>query len=131
MVGACARGPETAAVVLTAGEVETPDPTTGAFVTRLAEEICAHEQRCGRDAKLSQCRRVVNARAGRTLLDRSCEPAARRARIEECLATIRTEPCPVDLAHFPTPFCPVNDDCPTTAEALIPPGPALAKIWRP
>ncbi|MBX3189133.1 MAG: hypothetical protein KF819_19075 [Labilithrix sp.] len=116
VLGACARR-HAAPVVITSGEVDTPEPSVKALSTRLAAEVCDHESRCGRAADIPQCIQLLEVRAHEEMADWECPPAARRARVEECLATIGTEPCLIDLAHAPAPMCRANVACPNLAES--------------
>jgi hypothetical protein len=113
-----------------AGERELPR-TLNATSQRVAQEVCKHEQRCGRSDDVSACVDATVGRARDELMRWNCAPAAIRARFEECLAGVNDEPCLVDLRTEDRKLCPrPNVDCMDYAAQVTPPGPELAKIWE-
>jgi len=135
---ACGHGREAGVTTITAAPIVTTGPavgerelsrTLGSTSRRLATEVCGHEQRCGRGDAAS-CVDATIGRAREELTRWSCEPAAIRARLEECLAGIDEVSCDVDVRKDRLSFCPENVACENVQAKLIAPGPELAKVWR-
>ncbi|WP_146648721.1 DUF6184 family natural product biosynthesis lipoprotein [Labilithrix luteola] len=138
------RTPEiTSATMMTGGatRVETPsyeqppyesspvEPTRNDLAERMADGLCEHERACGRGSGSTACVSRVTPRAHTELSKWNCSPAARRARVKDCLAAIRAETCELDMTRRAT-VCGPNSDCPSDTAHLQDPGPALAKIMR-
>jgi hypothetical protein len=94
----------------------------------IANGVCEHESHCGRAN--SDCLDATVKQARQELLRWNCEPAAVRARLEECLVGFQSESCDVRLNADRLPLCPPNEMCSDHEAKLIDPGPALAKIWE-
>lgn len=109
------------------GEPELPR-TLRSAAEAIALGVCQHENFCGRGDKSCADATVKQARA--ELSRWNCEPAAIRARFEECLAGFEAQSCDVNLLTDPKPFCPINAACDDDMAQMIAPGPALGKIWR-
>lgn len=114
-----------------AGEAELPR-TLRSTSQSVARAVCEHEQRCGRGRRggVSSCVDATVSKARKELSQWNCEPAAVRARLEECLAGFDEVSCDVDLETQKRPLCPGNVACGENNAKLIDPGPALAKIWE-
>jgi hypothetical protein len=97
---------------------------------RIATEVCNHEEHCGRVGDVSACMDATARRATDELRRWNCQPAAIRARFEECLVSFDGVPCELDLRKERRPLCPENRACEDFTAHLVPPGPELAKIWR-
>jgi hypothetical protein len=93
--------------------------------TRLALEICSHEDHCGRAGGL-ECVNTAMVRSQDELSSWDCAPAAIRARLEECLAGVPTVSCDIDLRTSARATCPGNSECGRNAD-LISPGRELAR----
>jgi hypothetical protein len=136
---ACGYGYEARTTTITGAPMITSGPAVGepelprtlsATSEAIALEVCKHENHCGR-ASVPSCVNATVPRARRELKRWVCEPAAIRARFEECLAGFNELSCEVDLIRTQKrPLCPPNIACGDVAAHLIPPGPALAEIWR-
>jgi hypothetical protein len=127
---ACAHSapePDQSSVVETTAAVTEPQASLDQVAARVAGQICAREVQCHADATLAEpCFRSNLDRAHVELARWRCAPAAFRARLEECLASIRVEPCiSLDLATRRS-LCAANDMCPDPDARIIPPGRALA-----
>jgi hypothetical protein len=109
------------------GEPELPR-TLSSTSRRLALAVCTHEARCGRD-EVASCIDGALPAVRSELLRWDCEPAATRARLEECLAGFDALTCERDLKTADR-LCPVNAACGDFAGELVPPGRALADVWR-
>lgn len=96
---------------------------------RIATEVCKHEEHCGRGTA-STCINATTARAAKELRQWNCEPAAIRARFEECLVSFDSLGCDVVLRDDKRPLCPEEVDCDDHRARLIDPGPELEKIWQ-
>ncbi len=140
-MAACGYGYETRTTTITGAPMITSGPGVGepelprtfrATSDRLAAEVCTHEQRCGRGSGsgVSECFDATAKSARAELMRWNCEPAATRARIEECLAGIDEQMCAVPLRTDPRPFCPPVEGCGDAEATLIPTGRALAEIWK-
>jgi hypothetical protein len=104
-----------------------PPVTVDQASVRLAGQICAREVRCHGDAtQAGDCMHRYLDRVHSELASWTCSPAGWRARTKECLATVGTEPCGIDLASQRN-LCGGNEDCPTAPARLIPPGAAQAE----
>lgn len=103
--------------------------TLAATSQRVALEVCKHENHCGR-GDVPSCVDATIGRARQELTRWNCEPAAIRARLEECLAGFVDVSCEVDLRKDRLSFCPENVACENVQARLIDPGPELAKIMR-
>ncbi|HVH44895.1 MAG TPA: DUF6184 family natural product biosynthesis lipoprotein [Labilithrix sp.] len=110
------------------GERELPRTLRSAS-ERMAQQVCTHENRCGRGS-VSECASATLPRVTEELTRWNCEPAAIRARLEECLAGIDELSCDAVLSNKERTICPANDECHDRMVKLISPGPELAKIWR-
>ena len=120
----------TSAPILTSGPVaehELPR-TLSSTSAAIALAVCKHESRCGR-GKLSTCIDATTPKARAELSRWSCEPAATRARYEECLVGFNDISCDVNLNTDKRPYCPRNAAC-GYDKPLIDPGPPLEKIWE-
>lgn len=88
-----------------------PDVSIDTVATRLAAQICDREVRCHANGRsIDDCRRQNLDRARVELHAWRCSPAAIRARAEECLASVGSEPCDLDLASRAS-FCGTNAAC--------------------
>ncbi len=96
---------------------------------RLATAVCQRENHCGR-GEVAPCVNATIGKARQELTSWDCQPAATRARLEECLAGIDEVACDVDIRKDRISFCPQNVACDDFKGRLISPGPELAKIWR-
>jgi hypothetical protein len=107
--------------------VANEPPTTVAQASaRLAGQICAREVRCHADAaRAGDCMHRYLDRVHSELGNWNCSPAGWRARAKDCLATVGSEPCGVDLASQRS-ICGGNPDCPAAPGTLIAPGAAQA-----
>lgn len=95
----------------------------------VAAQVCKHENRCGRGT-VASCVDATTPRAQDELSRWNCDPAAIRARLEECLASFDDLSCDVDLSKEKRPLCKANVACGDRNAKLIPSGPELAKVWR-
>ena len=101
---------------------------------RLASAVCEHEVECGRPQAVA-CIKNTQSRVNSELSSWDCDPAARRASTEHCLSALRAESCNVDLV-LRSNICPLNVACRNASTSsedssrLVPPGRALADIWR-
>lgn len=100
----------------------------GAISTRIADEVCAHETRCGRPQSAA-CADEAAAKADAALSRWHCDPAEIRARAEQCLATLPMESCELDLTARAA-VCPDVVGCTHRDVQLVSPGESLAKVWR-
>lgn len=111
-----------------AGAADEPDITLEDAATRLASQFCAREVIChGTHEVVEPCMAKHLPRARVELARWQCSAAAVRARLKECLATIRDEPCGSPPAARPR-FCEPNAKCPDPDAMLIPPGAAEAVL---
>src|SRR4051812_14091727 len=94
----------------------------------IALGVCQHENHCGRTSESCADATVKQARS--ELMRWDCEPAAIRARLEECLSGFEAQSCDVHLLTDRQPLCPPNAACTDHAAKLIPTGAALAKLWE-
>lgn len=101
------------------------EPSTPALVERLAFAVCLHEATCERP-QTEECLEYAANKARAELASWMCEPSAARARVEECLASIPTETCELDLT-MKTNVCPVNAACGNVGAELVSPGRALGR----
>jgi hypothetical protein len=138
-IGCGGYGYETRSTTITGAPMITSGPALGepelprtlrSTSERVASEVCSHESRCGRGDDVSSCVDATVGRARTELSRWNCEPAAIRARLEECLAGLGEVACDVDLRSDRRPFCPANAACEDVSAQLTPPGPGLARIWR-
>ena len=107
-----------------AGAMEAAHPNE--IASRVASQICDRQVRCRADSSLAEpCFRTNFPRARDELATWQCTPGAASARVKDCLATIRSEPCTTDLESRRT-LCYGNDKCPDTDATAAPPGRALA-----
>lgn len=137
---ACGYGYEARTTTITGASMVTSGPEVGerelsrsltATSEQVATEICRHEQRCGRGDDVSACVDATVPRARAELMRWSCEPAAIRARLEECLAGLDEQPCVVRPTAQGRELCPrPNAACTDRPARVTSPGPALAEIWR-
>lgn len=101
---------------------------------RLASAVCEHEVECGRP-QAGTCIENTQSRVNSELSSWDCDPAARRASTEQCLSALRAESCNVDLV-LRSNICPLSVACRNASTSsedssrLVPPGRALADIWR-
>ena len=100
----------------------------GAISTRIADEVCAHETRCGRPQS-TECVDAAAAKADAALSRWHCDPAEIRARAEQCLATLRMVSCELDLTARAA-VCPDVVGCTHRDVQLVSPGESLADVWR-
>ncbi|HVJ92043.1 MAG TPA: DUF6184 family natural product biosynthesis lipoprotein [Labilithrix sp.] len=136
---ACGRhGNEARTTTITGATMITSGPGVGepellrtldATSQRLASEVCVHQSRCGH-ADASSCIDATLPEARAQLMSWNCDPAAIRARLEECLAGINEQSCEVDMQREARDLCPGNVACRDRAAGLIDPGPELAKVWQ-
>lgn len=126
--GQGARARSTTTVTSAAVERDLSPPSTAAVVERLALAACLHEVRCGRP-RGEDCMESARNKARAELASFRCEPAAARARVEECLASIPAETCELDVT-MRTNICPVNEACDNVRADLVSPGAKLAEEWR-
>lgn len=121
----------TAALTSASASVEDTRPLD----ERIASALCEHEVECGRP-QAAACISNTRSRVSSELSSWDCDPAARRASTEHCLSALRAESCSVDLV-LRSNVCPLNVACRNASTStddtarLIPPGRALADIWRP
>lgn len=94
----------------------------------IALGVCQHENYCGRTDDSCVDATVKQARS--ELMLWNCEPAAIRARLEECLVGFEAQSCDVKLLSDRQPLCPANAACSDHMAEQIPPGAALAKLWE-
>lgn len=107
-------------------KTDEPDVTLDEAAARLAGQICAREVRCHVAPGIAgPCMASYHDRARGELARWRCSPAAARARVKECLATIGEEPCALDLSKR-TRLCGGNEECPAPGARLIAPGAAIA-----
>jgi hypothetical protein len=139
LMAACGYGYETRTTTITGAPMITSGPALGepelprtfrAASERLAGAVCMHEQRCGRGEAVPSCVSATAKRARNELMRWDCEPAAARARLEECLAGLDAQPCPVNLRTDTRQLCPPVVGCGDLEAKLIPPGRVLAKYWK-
>jgi hypothetical protein len=109
------------------GEQELPR-TLRSSSERLALAVCQHESYCGRTDK--HCVDATVQQARQELSSWRCEPAAVRARFEECLVGFQSQSCDLNLRTDKQPYCAANAACTDDNARLIAPGPELAKIWQ-
>lgn len=137
---ACGYGYETRSTTITGAPMITSGPLTGerelprtlsATSEQVALGVCKHEQRCGRADDVSACVDATVPRARDELLGWNCEPAAIRARLEECLSGFDEQPCVVNLRTEARKFCPrPNAACTDRTARLVSPGEPLADVMR-
>lgn len=93
-----------------------PDPSLA-----LADEVCRREATCNRIGTAGArytteeaCMADLGVRLPAQVASWNCEPAAARARFEECLASIRSERCETNLVARidRLPLCRPNAVCP-------------------
>jgi hypothetical protein len=129
VAGACAmacggRGSEaTSTTALTSARSQTDDRS---FLDRISTAVCVHEVECGRGQPTS-CIDAARERTARELNSWTCDEASARAAAEQCLASVRSQSCSVDL-NARTNVCPLGTAC-TKVDTLAP-GEAAAEIWR-
>jgi hypothetical protein len=112
---ACGRerpAPITSGVTLTAADLRSG---TGREVSaRMATELCEREVKCGRLRSVDTCLAPKARKARAELTTWNCPPAAMRARVKDCIASIHEESCEAgDLTARPF-ICWGNVECPTT-----------------
>src|SRR6185295_17112446 len=91
---------------VTAAEVRADQRTAS---DRIGEAICAHEVECGRPQQ-NVCLSGQSERAAAELGSWECAPGAYRTSAQECLASIRSQSCTVDLVSRRN-VCPLNSTC--------------------
>ncbi len=136
---ACGHGNEARTTTITGAPMITSGPAVGepelprtfrAASERIAGGVCRHEQRCGRGEAVPKCVDDTASRARSELMRWNCEPAAARARLEECLVGFDAQSCDAALHASSRPLCPPVLGCGDAEAKLIDPGPALARIWE-
>ncbi len=110
------------------GEAELPR-NLSSTARAVALSVCRHENHCGRGT-ITSCIDATVDRARTELASWNCEPAAIRARYEECLASFDALSCDVDPRAEKRALCPPTEGCGTVQARLISPGPQLEKIWK-
>jgi hypothetical protein len=119
-LAACGYGYETRTTTITGAPMITSGPAVGegdlsrtmsSISERLATEVCARQEKCGRATDATSCLNATIDKAKDELMRWDCSPAATRARIEECLAGIDEESCESDLTAPTRKICPPNVAC--------------------
>ena len=119
-LGAC-RSEQAGTATITAGVPQPiatePEPASW----RLSNELCKRRASClvggpgGSSTGATATAECVQAEQPRlrAMLDAwDCPPAAQRARLEECVASLRVERCePIVGSSGPLPICRANDAC--------------------
>jgi hypothetical protein len=105
--------PITSGATLTAADLKEATSTDAA--DRLATELCERELKCGRIRNTAGCMAPKRASARAEIASWSCSPAATRARIKECIASIGEESCEAGDLTRRRFICGGNEACPATA----------------
>jgi hypothetical protein len=106
---------------------QQPEEAVSEAGTRLASQICEREARChGSAMPYEECMREFSKVAAIEIEAWSCSPAARRARVKECIASLNAEPCEMNISTKPE-LCPPSDACPDATAGMVSPGAAAAK----
>jgi hypothetical protein len=129
IAGACAmacgnRGGSEATSTTALTAARTTDDRS--FEDRISTAVCVHEVECGRGQPAS-CIEAARDRAVLEMSSWTCDEAAARASAEQCLASVRSQSCSVDLTTR-TNICPLSTAC--SKVETVPPGAAAAEIWR-
>jgi hypothetical protein len=86
----------------------TPGPDS--VSDRIARAVCIHEVECGRVRDPGLCIDTSRSRVATELAAWTCDAESARASAEQCLSSLRSESCSVDLSARES-VCSTNGGC--------------------